>query len=399
MKIALVTARDDTRDPQSWSGIPWHLAQALRAVDGVELVTVGPLDVPVRHVEAARKAWHRLRGRGYVWWTEPRIIRRWSAELAERLGGLDVDAVMTLGTVTSSCLPDGVRHLVYTDSTWHANLDYYPTMTGICARSRRLSEALERRAFAAVDQVVITSDWAKRSVVERYGVDDARVAVVPIGANTVCRADAGEVEARAKARLDGPMRLFWMGVEWERKGGDVAVRAAAELARRGVPVELHLAGLVPDLEPRPWLHVHGFLDFTGDRATTESLFLDSYALILPTIAEDAGIVFAEAASFGVPSIAPATGGVATTVEDGVNGVVLPDRAGPDLYADALEALWHDPELYLRLSASSRERYERELDWSHVAEALVERLHAVVRTSDGSPAGWVSRRPRRRPAAR
>ena len=382
MKIALVSVRDDTLDPQSWSGVPWHLSQALQGIDGVEVVAVGPLDVPTRHVEAVRKAWYRLRGRRYVWWTEPRIIDRWAKALADRLDELDVDAVMTIGTISSSCLPDGLPHLVYTDSTWDSNLDYYPTMTGLCDRSRRLSEALERRALAQADQIVITSEWAKRSAVEHYGVDGARVTVAPIGANTVCRSTADEVAARAAARLDGPMRLFWMGVEWERKGGEVALAAAAELHRRGVPVELHLAGRYPDVGAQPWLHLHGFLDFTADRATTESLFLDSYALVLPTIAEDAGIVFSEAASFGVPSIAPDTGGVATTVEDGVNGIVLPDRAAPGLYADVLEALWGDPDRYLHLSASSRERYERELDWSHVAEVLLERLQLPdVRPSD------------------
>jgi glycosyltransferase involved in cell wall biosynthesis len=381
MKIALVSVKDDASDPQSWSGIPWHLAEALRAVDDVELVVVGPPAIPTRHVEALRKAWYRLQGQRYVWWREPRIMRRWSRDVARSFEGLDVDAVLALGTVSSSCVPDGVRHAIYTDSTWETNLDYYPTMTGVCGRSRRISEALEQQAYQRVDQVVITSDWAKDSVVGHYGVDAERVTVAPIGANTVCDLSADELRAHAERRLSGPMKLFWIGVEWERKGGDTAVAAAEELHRRGVPVELHLAGRYPELEPRPWLHEHGFLNFTTDRARAQAIFLDSYMLLLPTIAEDAGIVFAEAAGFAVPSIAPGTGGVPTMVADGINGVLLEEAAPFVAYADALEALWRDPDRYLRLAVSSRERFERELTWGSVASLLVQRLRVVA----GDPA--------------
>lgn len=42
-------------------------------------------------------------------------------------------------------------------------------------------------------------------------------------------------------------------------------------------------------------------------------------LLLPTIAECAGIVFAEASGYGIPSITYDTGGVGTYVIDGING--------------------------------------------------------------------------------
>jgi glycosyltransferase involved in cell wall biosynthesis len=377
MKIALATTTDDPDDPQSWSGIPWHLAEALREVDDVELVVLGTLGIPRRYPEAIRKAWYQyVRRQRYVWWREPRILRIWTERMAAKFAGLDVDAVMVLGAVASRCLPPGVPHLIYTDSTWDTNVDYYQTMTGVCERSKRLSEDVDRVAFGRVDEVVITSEWAKQNLVEHYGMRPEQVTVAPIGANTVCDLDADALTTRAAERLDGPMKLFWIGVEWERKGGAIAVEAAAELHRRGVPVELHMAGVTPDIEPQPWLHLHGFLNFTTDRARAEEIYLSSYMLMLPTQAEDAGIVFAEAASFAVPSIAPGTGGVPTMVEDGVNGILLREGAAPREYADALEALWADPERYRALAASSRARYERELTWAHTAQVIVDRLRSL-----------------------
>jgi glycosyltransferase involved in cell wall biosynthesis len=378
MKILVATTTEDPTEPQSWSGIPWHLVEALKRVDGVDVTIVGPMTRPRRMPEAIRKAWFILRRKRYIWWREPRILRLWTAEMAERLRGVEADAVMTFGTVAPYCLPRDRRYVIFTDSTFRSNLDYYPTMTGVAERSVRLSEIVERDSFARAGHVVITSEWAAQSVIDDYGVDPARVSVAPIAANTVCDLDADRLEVIAKQRLDGPMKLLWIGVEWDRKGGDIAVATAAELHKRGVPVELHLVGRVPDLEPAPYLHVHGFLNFTTDRERAYELFLSSYALLLPTRAEDAGIVFAEAASFAMPSVAPATGGVPTMVRDGINGRLLPEGAGALAYADALCDLWADPDRYLELARSSRERFERELTWDAVVRAIVDRVGALER---------------------
>jgi glycosyltransferase involved in cell wall biosynthesis len=285
--------------------------------------------------------------------------------------------VLALGTETSACLPAGLRHVLFVDATWETNVDYYPTTSGVCRRSRRLSEAMEQDALDRVDHVVITSEWARRSLIEHYGMQSSQVTVVPIGANTVCATDPLELPEIAAARSDGPLRLLWIGSEWDRKGGALAVAATAVLHGRGLPVELHVVGARPHLDPEPWLHVHGFLSFTDDGDRLQSIFRSAFALVLPTLAEDAGIVFAEAASFAVPSIAPATGGVPTMVADGVSGVLLRDRAPATEFADAIEALWHDPERYRALSASARARFEREMTWAHVAEVLVERLTALT----------------------
>lgn len=379
MKIALAATRVDPADPQSWSGVPWHLAEALQQLDDVELVVLGPLRVPRRTPEAIRKAWYMLRRQRYIWWREPRIVGRWITDMAELVGSSDFDALVALGTESSRCIPPGVPHLLFADATWEANVDYYPTMTGVCRRSLRLSEAMERAALEHADHVVITSDWAKRSLVDHYGLAPSDVTVVPIAANTVCDIDPIELPPIAARRLHGPMRLFWIGVEWDRKGGEIAMEAAAELHRRGVPVELHVAGRYPELEPQPWLHPHGFLDFEADRARTRAIYLASYMLILPTKAEDSGIVFAEAASFAVPSIAPATGGVPTMVANGRNGVLLREHASPTEYADALEALWNDPERYRALAASARARFEREMTWDHVACVIIEQVSAMPRS--------------------
>ena len=58
-------------------------------------------------------------------------------------------------------------------------------------------------------------------------------------------------------------------------------------------------------------------------------------LIHPARFEAAGIVPGEAAAFGVPTITNAAGGLATTVADGISGVVLSKGSPPKAYVDVV----------------------------------------------------------------
>jgi glycosyltransferase involved in cell wall biosynthesis len=93
-----------------------------------------------------------------------------------------------------------------------------------------------------------------------------------------------------------------------------------------------------------------------------NIYLESHLFLLPTRAEAAGIVFAEASAHGLPSISTHTGGVPTMVLDGVNGLTLPYEATGADYADAIEGVWRDQKAYRELVRSSRKRYDEALNW-------------------------------------
>ena len=99
--------------------------------------------------------------------------------------------------------------------------------------------------------------------------------------------------------------------------------------------------------------------------------------MLPTRAEAFGCVFCEASAYGVPSVAPAVGGVPTAVEDGVNGLLVPARPTPDEIADRVEGLLSDPGAYRALCRSARDRFERELNWDVAVGRVAAHLREVA----------------------
>ena len=125
-------------------------------------------------------------------------------------------------------------------------------------------------------------------------------------------------------------------------------------------------------------------DPEGARAFA-AVFADADLLILPTRAECYGMVFCEAAAFGTPSIAAATGGTTEAIREGVTGHTLPAGADGRAYADLIRALVEEPGRMEALRASARDDFEARLNWSVWASAVTDRLDAILRERKGAGA--------------
>src|SRR5690606_24581714 len=106
-------------------------------------------------------------------------------------------------------------------------------------------------------------------------------------------------------------------------------------------------------------------------------YLDADFLILPTRCECYGIVFCEAAAHGLPSIAAATGGVPEVVREGINGHTLPLSAGAADYTALIRAVLDEPGRHDRLRRSSRDEFERRLNWDTWGCETARLVHALL----------------------
>jgi glycosyltransferase involved in cell wall biosynthesis len=250
----------------------------------------------------------------------------------------------------------------FSDTTFRAISGYYPDFTGLSARSIREGNALEQRAIDRATVACFASDWAARSAIDDYGAPHEKVHVVPLPANLVAP------PARDSLRFDrsqGPVRLLFIGVDWVRKGGPIAVDTLRALRGLGIDAELTVVGCTPPSELRdPALTVVGYLskrDPAGARRL-DQLFRDADFLVLPTRAECYGIVFGEAAAYALPSIATDTGGVRTAMAHGGAGLLLPYDVGGGEYASRIAEVIEDGDAYRALRVSARAAFDDELNW-------------------------------------
>ena len=174
--------------------------------------------------------------------------------------------------------------------------------------------------------------------------------------------------------------LLFIGVDWLRKGGDLAVAVTKQLNERGLNATLTIVGCEPMLSgPLPtYVHYAGFLSKTRkeDVSKIENFLATSHFLIVPSVAESFGAVFCEASSFGTPSISRRVGGIPTAVRDGINGQLFSQDADASDYCDYIINHFNNHDTYRALAMSSFEEYNSRLNWDHTARKLIEIFRRV-----------------------
>lgn len=157
------------------------------------------------------------------------------------------------------------------------------------------------------------------------------------------------------------LQLAVLGRLSPRKGTHVAIRALAELRRRGVPAELEIAGSVfPGYE---WyeeqlrdevdqLGLRGRVRFTGYVSPSRVTFDRADVVLAPSVREPFGNAVVEAMLSERPVVAAAWGGHLESIDDGWTGLHVP-LEDPVATADAVQRLAADPELARDVATTAR----------------------------------------------
>ena len=221
-------------------------------------------------------------------------------------------------------------------------------------RRQALKLKLQRAAF-----VGCISEWHRalyRSIVPG---DDLKYPIVR------CGVDTDELTPVPRDH-DGPLRVLTVCRLVEKKGVDTLVRAAGELKRRGVTIELTIAGdgpmraaiesLVHELDLAATTRLLGAIDADGVRK--ELGRANAFALICRVDAngdkDGIPVVLMEAMASGLPAISGDLPAIRELVIDGQTGTLVP---GGDVAAtaDALERFARDPARRQSLAEAGRRR--------------------------------------------
>mgnify|MGYP003333669013 FL=1 len=162
------------------------------------------------------------------------------------------------------------------------------------------------------------------------------------------------IEAASKVRSDFPKLTVLIG-----GSGRDAGRLAGLIDKHRAPVRL--VGRVPNDD---LARFYGCADVSAMLCRSRWGGLEQ---------EGFGIVFAEAASCGVPQLAGRSGGAAEAVVDGVTGIVVERPESVDEVASALRVLLSSQDRRDAMGGASRERALSEFDY----DVLAARLGAVL----------------------
>lgn len=362
MKIGFVS-RLNPLDKRSWSGTTYYTYQQIRKNHDVELFNY-KWTWRVREWLTMQKSLNR---RWFKKQTAVEFLRSYakyfSKQLEKDLKKRRVDVLfVSASSQMIAYLETDIPVIYMTDATFQQLQGYYPYFSNLAAYNTRQGIELDKKAFQKTAHCMLASDWCKNSAMNDYGIDPGKISVVPCGANL----DAIPSFTDLNLTASGQCRLLFLGVEWDRKGGDITLGTFRILKQRGVNPQLQIIGCIPphDLSGETGITVIPFLDKNNpeDFRQLQKIFFQTDFLLLPTRAECAGVVFSESSAYGIPSITTNTGGVSTYVKDGINGFTLPFEAGAEAYAQKIDQLVSNQEVMQDLKLSSRKYYEEKLNW-------------------------------------
>lgn len=378
MKIAYVTTYD-VSDVHAWSGLGHHILLSLQGA-GFQTASIGRLRESTiwSRLTMLKKAYYsKLLSRKYLSDREPGILKDYSAQVEKRLASVDADIVFSPGTIPIAYLKTEKPIVFWADATFSGMIDFYPEFTNLCAETIKNGNKVEQLALSKCRLAIYTSEWAANTAIQNYDVDPAKVKVVPFGANINCNRDLNEIGKICDRKNFDTCKLLFLGVDWHRKGGDKAIAVTDLLNKRGLKTELHVVGCSLPFSPPSFVKNHGFISKATKegREYLDQLLSEAHFLILPSLAECYGLVFAEASSFGLPSVATKTGGIPTAIQDGKNGRTFCLDEMPEKYCDFIEKLMFSKKDYRRLAFSCFQEYSDRLNWysagSKVSELIRE----------------------------
>lgn len=232
---------------------------------------------------------------------------------------------------------------------------------------------------------VYSSDVMARRAPLDLGLPGLNASVIPFGVNFE---DLPELPAKPSLNR---LNLLFVGIDWVRKGGDIAVAALDLLRAGGRDATLTVVGRCPEWHRQhPAITAVGFLDKNRprDRAYLSELYSAAHLLLLPSRGDCTPMVVAEAMAHATPVLATDTGGIGSLVGGSGAGRLLPLHASPERWAAAISGMTSDPEAYRFLSEASFDRARNRLCWDNWA-AGIEMLARHI----GAPVEWRERDPK------
>ena len=312
-------------------------------------------------------------------WRMSRIAARHCArQIKPRLDAIKCDLIwVEKSCVSLRYLATDIPIIYESDATFQAMVGYYPWFSNLTKNALLVGNEIERSALQKAAAVALTADWAKESAINDYGIEPDKIHILPSPPNWDKQPDRKSV---LKEKPSDVCNFLFVGVDWLRKGGDIAFTAVEHLNRTGVNAKLTVCGCTPpeNIAAKSFVDVIGYLDKNNknDLVEWERLFHEANFFFLPTRAECMGISFSEAMAFGLPLLATDTGGVSTVVKHELNGLLFSYDENPETMAHRIADLWNDRKKYRSMRIESRRFFDEHISgeaWAKVVNGIISKI--------------------------
>jgi hypothetical protein len=204
----------------------------------------------------------------------------------------------------------GVPHFLYTDHSHLANLDYPGWDRNLLLNENWLANESRIYQNAAVNFTM--SSNITRSLIEDYHCSPDQVRCVYCGSNVQVSEDEVFDDSRFSKK-----NILFVGVDWQRKGGPVLVKAFRRVLEVYPETSLTIVGCNPKVD-LPNCNVLGRINLEEVKAC----YNQASVFCLPSLLEPFGVAFLEAMAHKLPVVATNIGAIPDFIHEGKNGYLV-----------------------------------------------------------------------------
>lgn len=308
----------DHTDIKAWSGINYHLLKELSKQSNI--IDVGKISLPflIKIYFLVVKSYFKFfRNKNFLYQRSRLYHYFIKRDIRKKISKYPNTPIVTTSSMIAGCIENNSNSIIlYIDATFYQMIDYYPEFSEIPDKNISIGFSHEKEAFKKVTKILVASKWCQDSIINDYDIPQNKISIVGIPQNID---DSYLNKQKFTPRSNTPdITILFVGVDWLRKGGDVAVELCDYLVFHGFKVNLNIVGCsIPKVYQRNYIKCFGFLSKNNKEQskTLHNLFYQSDILLVPSRYECFGIVYTEAATYGLMPIGNLTGGVNDSIVD------------------------------------------------------------------------------------
>lgn len=370
MKIAVI-AFENLNDIKLWASIPYYVIKNLKQ-QGHDVQFIHQIsDSKIPLIATLKRIWYNKilnRKKGiYRYERLNSILKAKSTILNKKLDDYQPDLILAFFSYQTAFITSKYPIVLWTDATFKLLNTYYPSYRDFCKESVAQSDRIEKIVFHQASMILTSSSWAKKSMMDDYEINPDKIHIVPFGANI----ETAEGEQGLYDKSLEKINILFVGFDTERKGLKKAIEILEILNRTDSRYQLIVIG--PETQPEfcKRADVRFFGKLNKDIPEQANLLSKAYQeahlfMILPDI-EAYGIVFCEAASYGIPLISHDVGGISEIIKDGINGYSFQKNEKAEIMAQKIIRLFQEKDTYINLRKSTILDYRNRLNWTVAIE--------------------------------
>ena len=370
-KKILYLTRLDPYEIKSWSGVTLHILKCLKKHYNV--ITVGPLSNRVRVFYVFKRFLFSLFNIKFDIDRPIKVAIDFANQIEKKITNTHYDAVLTSESYLLSFLKIKKPCFIFTDVLFSTYYSHYFSHLKVHKSTIFEGDYCQKIAISKSKKVFLTSQWAIDDAIKYYKIKKNIFSLLPFGPSTSLIPKKKYLIKIINKKTFEECRFVSIGVHWDRKGMDKAVKLVNHINNLGRKAFLYIIGAKPpeDLVLPKYVKLIDFLDKNKkkDYFLLKRILYKVHFNLLFSKAEAFGVVNVEASAFGLYSITNTVGGIGGAVTNNVNGYMFNENEKISKIAKHVLKIFDSKSIFLKKSFSSRHQYEKNLNWNKISNDL------------------------------